>query len=243
MNETIETMHAHRSIRRFETTPIPDEHIHACVRAGQAAATSSAVQAYSILRVTDPGARAEIAQLAGPQEKIERCGAFFIICADTRRHELLCARRAVPYEPTFEKFLVAIIDATLFAQNMTLALESLGYGTCYIGGIRNDLPRLDRTLELPRGVHPLYGLCAGVKAQDPIARPRLPVGSILHTDRYADDETILASIDEYDARYAAYLEQRGADPAAWSGAMADKLSQRTRDDVGAFYSDKGAHLH
>jgi len=242
MNETIETMHAHRSIRAYETTPIPDEHIHACVRAGQAAATSSAVQAYSLIRVTDRDARAQIAQLAGPQEKIERCGAFFVICADTRRHELLCARAGAPYAPTFEKFLVAVIDATLFAQNMTLALESLGYGTCYIGGIRNDLPRLDRVLALPAGVHPLYGLCAGIKAQDPIARPRLPMDAVMHTDRYADDDTLLASIDAYDASYAEYLKDRGAEPNAWSEAMADKLAQRTREDVGAFYANKGAEL-
>jgi len=242
MNETIETMLAHRSIRRFETTPIPDAHIESCVRAGQAAATSSAVQAYSVIRVEDPEKRAAIAQLAGPQDKVARCGAFFVFCADTRRHTALCRRAGTTYEPTFEKLLVAIIDATIFAQNTTLAFESLGYGTCYIGGIRNDLPEIARLLSIPSGVFPLFGLCAGVKAQDPVARPRLPIGGILHNDAYPNDDELLRAVDEYDAVYTAYLEDRGAEPSPWSTTMAYKLTQRTREDVGSFFADRGAHM-
>ncbi len=242
MNDTIRTMLAHRSIRQYEPDPIPLADIETAVRAGQSAATSSAVQAYCVIHVTDPDKRRELADLAGPQEKVEQSGAFFVVCADTRRHRLLCERAKSPYQSTLERFLVGVIDATLFAQNMTLALESMGYGTCYIGGLRNDLPRVDRVLALPDGVYPLYGLCAGTKAQDPIARPRLPLGSVLHTDTYASDDEVLSAIDAYDALYAQYLQNRGAPPARWSDAITSKLALRTREEIAAYFRSKGASL-
>ena len=72
-----------------------------------------------------------------------------------------------------EAFLVAVVDASLFAQNLCIAFESLGYGICYIGGLRNRLDEVDGLLELPHGVYPLYGLCVGRPAEDPVPRGHL----------------------------------------------------------------------
>ena len=57
MNATLEQMIAHRSIRRFTPDAIPDSEIRRAVEAGQAASTSSAVQAYVVIQVTDPAER------------------------------------------------------------------------------------------------------------------------------------------------------------------------------------------
>ncbi len=242
MNETIRQMRAHRSIRRFRDEPVPDGAVTEAVRAGQAASTSSAVQAYTLIRVRDAAKRAAIAELAGPQEKVARCGAFFVICADTRRHRLLCARAGRGYANTFENYLVSVIDASLFAQNMTLAFESMGYGACYIGGVRNDLGRVRDLLGTPEGVFPLYGLCVGVAAESPGARPRLDAGAVLFDDAYPNDDELLAGVRDYDAVYRAYLGARGASPRGWSEAMAEKHDKETRADAGSFYASQGAML-
>ena len=242
MNPTIETMRAHRSIRVFKDTPIPEEHIQEAMLAGQAAATSSAVQPYCIIRVTDDDTRQQIADLAGPQQKVRDCAAFFVICADLRKHMLITQRAGNEYKTSLEAFLVGSIDASLFAQNFTLALESLGHGTCYIGGIRNNLPLLDDLLELPEGVCPLYGRCAGVPDQDPSHRPRLAPDAMLFNDRYPHDELTLAQIDAYDETYKQYLTNRGAQPATWSESIAKKYSYANRPGLGAFYESKGASI-
>lgn len=242
MNETIQLMHAHRSIRRFTDDPVPDAAMVEAVRAGQMASTSSAVQSYTLIRVRDGQKRAEIAELAGPQDKVVRCGAFFVVCADTRRHRLLCERAGEPYANTFENFLVSIIDASLFAQNMTLAFESMGYGACYVGGVRNDLGRVRSVLGTPEGVYPLYGLCVGVPDQSPSARPRLAPEAVLFEDAYPDDATLLAGVGAYDAVYRAYLAERGAPTQDWSRAMVRKHHEKTRADAGAFYASCGAML-
>jgi nitroreductase len=241
-NDTLALMKSHRSIRRFESTPIPPEHIAEAVRCAQMASTSSAVQAYSVIHVTDPHKLETLAELAGPQEKVKHCGAFFVLCADTRRHRLLCHRAGKPYFNSFEALLVAIADVSLFAQNMSLAFEAMHHGICYIGGIRNNLPLVIDTLGLPQGVFPAFGLCAGIPAEDPSPRPRLDPHDVMFENTYPDDDRLLQGVERYDAVYRAYLESRGAEPKPWSEAMVARNSSTTREAVGGVYQSQGAKL-
>ncbi|MGJ8637603.1 MAG: nitroreductase family protein [Phycisphaerales bacterium] len=241
-NPTIATMLAHRSIRKFKPGSIPAEDIQTAMHAGQAAATSSAVQPYCMIHVTDRPKRQAIADLAGPQQKVHDCGAFFVICADLRKHMLIIENAGQEYETSLEAFLLASADASLFAQNFTLALEALGYGTCYIGGIRNDLPQLNDILDLPRGVLPIYGLCAGVPDESPTHRPRLAASAMLFENSYPSDDETMNAIEQYDEVYKQYLTDRGAKPSTWSEAILTKFSYARRKGLAAFYRSKGASL-
>jgi FMN reductase (NADPH) len=224
MNDAIDLMMRHRSIRRYRPDPIPESHIRIAVEAGQAASTSSAEQIYCLIRVTDQAHRRHLVELTGGQEKVARCGAFFIVCGDTRRLRLAIERSGRTYAARLEGFLKAVIDASLFAQNLALAFESLGYGICYIGGLRNDLPAVDRLLELPGGVYPLFGLCVGVPEEQPIARPRLPIEAVLFDGRYPSDEAMVGLIAAYDGRYRDdLLAARVSAGPAWSEVVAVRL--------------------
>ena len=241
-NPTIDKMLAHRSIRKFKPGNIPEADIQAAMTAGQAAATSSAVQPYCIIHITDSDKRQQIADLSGPQQKVHDCGAFFVICADLRKHMLIFEAAGKEYNTSLEAFLVGTIDASLFAQNFTLALEALDYGTCYIGGIRNDLPQLSTILNLPDGVFPLYGLCAGIPDESPSHRPRLAPEAMLFKDTYPTDEETNAGIERYNEIYKQYLVDRGAKPSTWSEAIETKFGYASREGLAAFYESKGARL-
>lgn len=240
MNQTIELLKRHRSIRTFTDDPVPEEDLRRAVEAGQAASTSSAVQAYAVIRVSDPATRAALVPLTGGQEKVASAGAFLVLCGDLRRHRLAAQMHGTRHRDSLETFLVAAIDASLFAQNMAVALESLGYGICYIGALRNDLPEVDRLLGLPEGVLPLYGMCVGVPAEEPAARPRLGVESVLFNDRYPDDQTMIGHLRAYDAAYEQYTIKRGSPPRTWSAAMARLFSDPRRADLATYYTSKGA---
>ncbi len=233
-------MKRHRSIRRYKSEAIPLEHVRLAVEAGQAASTSSAIQSYCVIHVTDGLKRKKLAELTGPQEQVRRAGAFFVVCGDTRRHRLLCAREGRAYEARMEAFLLAVIDATLFAQNMALALESQGYGVCYIGGLRSQLFEVERVLTPPEGVYPLFGMCAGVADESPMERPRLGAEAVLFENKYPDDESMLGMIEAYDERYARYIERREGAGRGWSGSMTKKFAEARRVDVGEYYRSKGA---
>ncbi len=233
-------MARHRTIRDFEPEPLPDAVIERAVRAAQCAATSSWIQAYHLLQVTRTEERERLALLTGGQPQVAAAGAFFVISGDTRRHRLIAAREDAPYENSTELFLLATIDASLFAQNLVLAFEALGYGTCYIGGLRNDLAAVDELLVLPHGLYPLFGLCVGRAASDPGTRPRLAARAVWSKDRYPDDEAVLRDVQDHDVAAARYYEARGAGGRNWSGGTWRKFKATLRPSLRPFYDSKGA---
>jgi len=239
MNDVIDLMLDHRSIRAYTDEPVPDTDIRAAVAAGQKASTSSNIQTYSLVRVTDVTMREAFIDISGGQEKVRDCGVFFVVCADMRRHRLLAERCGCGCEENVESFLLSVIDASLFAQNMALAFESMGWGTCFIGGIRNDLNAVQALLLLPPSVTPLFGMTVGRAAEDPWPRPRFPVDTIMHEDGVASDDVVLAQCDAYDDLMKDYYQQRGASGRTWCGQMERFYEQPKRAHLRAFFESKG----
>lgn len=242
-DEVLETMAAHVTVRRFLPDPVPDDHVRRCVAAAQRAATSSWIQAYGLLEVESPDERARLAELCGGQDQVRSAGRFFVVCADSRRHRSIAVEHAQPYAGNLEAFLLAVIDASLFAQNLTLAFEALGYGTCYIGGLRNRLAEVAELLELPYGVYPLYGLCAGVaadEAREAAPRPRLPVEAVWMRGRYPSEEDCAALRARHDEESARYYADRGQKGRSWSGGVARTFRQPNREHLADFFRSQGA---
>lgn len=67
MNEVIETILSHRSVRKYQDKPLTNEQIHKIVESAQAASTSSYIQAYSIIGVKNQQTKNRLAELAGNQ--------------------------------------------------------------------------------------------------------------------------------------------------------------------------------
>jgi nitroreductase len=230
----------HRSIRRFRPDPIPEEDLDSAIRAGQQAATSSNIQAYSAIRITNRTRLERLVELTGGQAKVAECPLFLAVCGDTRRHRLVAARAGRPHVSNLEAFMLATIDASLFAQNVVVAFEAMGYGTCYIGGLRNDLPAVHELLGTPEGVWPLFGLCVGRPDQEPSIRPRLAPPAVVFDEQYPDDADMLAQIDEYDARMRAWYQANGIDTADWSARIERHFEERHRTCNAEWYRSAGA---
>lgn len=78
MNQTIETILNHRSVRDFEDKALTKEQIATLVDCAQAASTSSYLQAYSIVGVTDPDKKQALAKLAINSNTVVDSGHFFV---------------------------------------------------------------------------------------------------------------------------------------------------------------------
>lgn len=129
MNPTIELLKSHRSIRKFTGEKIPPDLLRELIRAGQCAATSNHVQAYSIIHVINPDNRRKIAELAGGQSYIADCSDFLVFCADMRRSTDAAGRAGADVvRGMTEQLLVATIDTSLMAQNVAIAAESEVWG-------------------------------------------------------------------------------------------------------------------
>lgn len=239
MNETIRLLQNHRSIRRYAPRPIPDEMVEAIIRSAQAASTSSYVQAYTIIGVTDPAKKKALAELSG-NAHVETCPLFLVFCADLRRLCVAAARHGVEAQVEgTEPFLVATVDAALAAQNAAIAAESLGLGICYIGGIRNRIAEVCQLLEIPRLVYPVFGMTVGFPADEPGKKPRLPLEAVFHRERYEPERD--RHLDAYDETVRRYYTERtgGQRTHGWTEYIAELLKEPRRTHMLDFLRRQG----
>lgn len=244
MHEIHQLLRSHRSIRTFVDEPLDDEVVADIVRSGQAAATSSNLQATTVIRVRNAEVRSRIAEVAGGQRQIETAGAFLVWCADLNRTKLACEMAGGSMTTGMtEQFIIATVDVALAAQNAVVAAEAQGYGICYIGAVRNDPQTVADLLELPEHVYPVFGLCIGEPLQDPEVKPRLPIDVVLKDDVY-DDAGDRERIEAYDETVREYYRTRtgGNKESSWSEEMARLVDGERRPHMRPFLAARGFEL-
>jgi nitroreductase len=222
-NAVLEALLSHRSVRAFRPDALPSGTLETLVAAGQSASTSSNQQAWSVVAVEDPARRARLAELAGRQGFVAQVPLFLCFIADTSRLRRLGERHGQPVEGLdyLEAFIVAAVDAALAAQNISVAAESLGLGTVYVGALRNNPEEVAAELVLPPGAVALFGLCVGYP--DPAApaaqvKPRLPQATVLHRERY-DASAEAGAVAEYDATLSGFSAAQGIGAHGWVKRM------------------------
>jgi nitroreductase len=241
MNPMMQLLQSHRSIRKFTDEPVDDEMIHEIIRCGQAAATSSNIQATTVIRVRSAETRHEIARVAGGQKYVTTAAAFLVFCADLNRSRLACEMQDGDFIPGMtENFIIATVDVALFAQNCATAAESSGLGICYIGGIRNDPERVSVLLDLPDQVYPVFGFCIGYPAQNPEVKPRLPLDVVLKEERYRNSDDT-ADILAYDKQLRNYYRTRtgGTKDSCWTEEMRALVGKESRPHMRGFLKSRG----
>jgi len=82
LDDTLAGILAHRSVRGYLPTPLPQGALELIVAAAQSAATSSNLQAWSVVAVKDKDRKSRLAALAGNQKHIEQTPLFLRILAD-----------------------------------------------------------------------------------------------------------------------------------------------------------------
>jgi nitroreductase len=241
MNEIINLLKSHRSIRKFTDQTIDQELLESLIQAGQCTATSSFIQACTVIQVSDPIVRKKLCEYAAGQPYVEEAPVFLVFCADMQRHRLACTMHKSPMRSGFtEQFLTASVDCALFAQNVLIGAESVGLGGCYIGAIRNEIAAVDNLLGLPDLVYPVFGMCLGYPAQDPEIKPRLPLAVVLKQERY-DNTLDKENIKGYDKRVSNYYKTRtgGTKDNNWSEQISDMLVKEARPHMLEFLRTKG----
>ena len=227
-NEHIALMLSHRSIRGYRPDALPVATLQTLVAAAQSAATSSNLQTWSVVAVTDPEKKAALAKVAANQKHIEQCPLFLVWVADISRNQRLGAEEGVTLEvmPYQETFLVAAIDAALAAQNATLAAESLGLSSVYIGALRNNPQEVARIIGLPPGAFGVFGMCVGYASAAAAneVKPRLPQDVVLHHDVYdpGEERTHRAA---YDALIGAFSARNEMAAHAWTARVIGRMGK------------------
>ena len=218
-NETLDLLLAHRSHRAFLPQPLPEGALETIIAAAQSASTSSNLQAWSVVAVTDQERKNRLADLAGGQQHIRDCAVFLVWLSDLSRLQELARLNgreagALPY---VELFLTGVVDAALAAQNAVVALELIGLGSVYIGAMRNKPEEVARELKLPPNVFAVFGMAIGVpdpKVETGV-KPRLGQGAVLHHEQYSWGEAQIDAINTLDAKFRDFQKEQGLPEQGW----------------------------
>ncbi len=227
-NPVLRTLLAHKSVRHYAAAPLPPGTLELLGAAAQSVATSSNLQTWSVVAVSDPERKAEAARLSGDQNFIKQAPLFLVFCADLARLSAASEREGLPGAGLdyLELYQTAVIDAALAAQNAAVAAEGMGLGICYVGGARNHPQELAALLHLPRRVVALFGLTVGVPAAGDTAqiKPRLPQRGLIHTEVYDAGERD-AGVSKYNETMRGFYESQGMDvPGSWTQHSAKRVA-------------------
>lgn len=211
MNPTIQNQLNHRSIRKFKDIPLTSEEVNLLVDVARHTSSSSFMQSYSILSVTDPEKKAKVAQI-GNQNYIAECGHLFIMLADQHRNQLIAQEQDTDTEVlgSFDRFFVAATDAILAAQNIMVAVEAMGLGAVFLGSTLNQVDQLIELFNLPKHVVPVLGIAIGHPDQAPQLKPRLPRAIMHFENNYPELENVCEALKEYDTIVHEYYDLRDA---------------------------------
>lgn len=197
-NPIIEAMLNRKSIRKFKDDVPSDDVIETIVRAGQQAPFAS--QICSLL-------------FSRNREKIPYDAPLsFIFCVDFHKMEKIMEKRNWhTISNDLWILIMGLQDASLVGENMVMAAESLGLGSCYIGMIPYMAKQVAQQYKLPKRVFPFVQLVMGYPDEDPPPRPRYPLDFMLFEDEYPelDDDRVERAMKVMDEGYLAQDYYRG----------------------------------
>ena len=181
-----------KSIRKYTKEMPSDEIIETIVKAGQQA--PFAAQICSLLLSRKKGKIPFAAPL------------LFTICVDSHKMELIMKKRNWEMVTSdISILLFGMQDAVLMAENLVIAAESFGMGSCFLGEAPYRAESIIKNYNLPPRVFPVVQLAMGYPAENPPTRPRYPLDFFLFENQYPqlDDETIEKAMKVMDEGYLA----------------------------------------
>lgn len=223
-NAVTEQQLAHKSVRTFLDQPLPDGALETMTAAAQSASTSSALQLWSLVAITDPVLKQRLAGLIAatvPTPRIawiEEAPALLLWVADASKSARLA--RDQGKEPVvleyLDSFLMAAIDTSLAAQNAALAAESIGLGVVYLGVMRNAAQAVAEIIGLPAHTFVTFGMAVGRPDPERTSspRPRMAQGAVLHLNGYRTDR-FQEFLGDYENAYRDFRQAQQMKPGSW----------------------------
>ncbi len=139
MNEVIRQLKERKSVRVFTDKEITPKEVSVILEAAVNAPTAGNQQLYTIINVTDPKLKEQLAESCDHQPFIAKAPLVLVFCADCRKwYNAFEKYGCSPRKPGVGDLMLAVSDANIAAQNAVVAAQSLGIGSCYIGDIMEN---------------------------------------------------------------------------------------------------------
>lgn len=188
MNQTIETILNHRSVREFTPEAVSSEDLQNILKAACNGSTLGNMQLFSIIVTQDKEMMQKMAPAHFNQPIATNAPLILTFCADFHRFNKYCEYRGAETEAysNLQAYQWAVTDALIAAQNACVAAESLGLGLCWLGTITFNVDKFVEMLKLPKHVVPVACVAIGHPARIPEMTDKLPYQTLVHNEVYQD---------------------------------------------------------
>ena len=164
--ELLKIIYDRRSVRRYERRPIPKDVLKAILEAGRLAPTARNKQPWHFVVVTKPELKRRLI-FSSWNSFMEDAGAIIVGCGDSR-----------------EKW--AVVDVAIALENMVIAAEALGLGSCWIGHFEES--EVKRALRIPDYLKVVAMIAVGYPAEKPEPPPKKSLDEIVHYETFRREE-------------------------------------------------------
>ena len=161
MNQKLDFIFSRRSVRKYEDREVHDDMIQDLLEAAMAAPSAVAKDPWHFIVLKDRTTINKLADILTHGQMLRQATAAFVVCGDiTQAHGEL------------ESYMLQDLSASV--ENILLAANALGLGTCWLG-VHPRPERMDgiRALfHLPDNIIPMCGIAIGWPKDQPPARTR-----------------------------------------------------------------------
>ena len=175
--DVMEAIRSRRSVRSYDTRPIPDPVLQRMRQALRAAPSACNFQPWHFIFVTDPELRRKVSQACNDQ--------FWM--ADAPLIVVACGLPQQAYKHMGGHGNSVDIDVAVAVDHLTLAAVAEGLGTCWIGAF--DESRIKRLLDIPAALKVVALTPLGYPTAPDLNTPlddarRKPPDEIFSADKY-----------------------------------------------------------
>jgi len=209
--EALECIYSRRSVRRFTDQHVEWDKIGSILEAGRTAPSAGNIQNWKFIVVLDKDKRNKISEVCLQQYWMANAPIHIIICSEPEKGKRFYGVRG--------ERLYAVQNCAAAAENMMLAANSLGLGSCWVGAFDEDA--LKTELGIIEEVRPQIVLAIGYPDERPLMPMRYKLENIVHLEKYGSkikDEAMVMGL-HYDK------VQRGIGKAK---DILDKVNQKLR---------------
>ena len=166
----MEAIKGRRSIRMYdESRAVEKEKIEAVLEAARLAPSARNRQKWQFIVVTDPVIKDKMFDACNNQPSVKQAPAVIIACG-SEPGIMTCGQA------------VETVDVSIAFSFIILKAYEEGLGTCWLGNFNKD--KIKAILGIPDDVSVVAVTPLGYPAENPDARPRLPLDDIISWDKY-----------------------------------------------------------
>ena len=174
--DIFEVIRGRRSVRKFKPDPVSDEHLNLILDAAAWAPSAHNQQPWELVVTRDQGKKKALAEGHRFARFLPEADVAIVVCSSLKMKK--SGKEAQPAVEYFE-----VQDTAAAIQNMLLAAQALGLGTCWVGDFYDEEVR--QIFKIPEEYGVMAVIALGVPAETAEDGPkRRPVAEYVHLETF-----------------------------------------------------------